>query len=590
VTKPTGKGRPPPKPTEKTAPAPPPKPKDELAEVERALSVLGGHHPEHERARREVTEAMTKKRVGDTAAAQEAARVLRKRLAIGGAAVLVAGVIAYAGWGRHAHAVALERSLEGQTATFAVRGFVPLATGEVQLEAAIEPGCYVAVTPEGGDGKLEVEHGGETLTGAGSVGWCACTPEKASARAAGAVRFLRVDGKAVGNVDGLAAVEPHPATTSKREEDCAAEHLDAWLAEKKLPPAPVEPEAMAGREALAPLVVAGFSPVASLPADRSFALVDGGGESCFLAWSKEPTDTLTLRLPGGARPIVGEKGGVAWCSESARLVTLWRQGRGHVTIARAQASRVGGLLGLKERVQRKAAFLPFTAWVGAEELAWDAVQALRGSAVGEATIALSGTETESRAGGDPRIVAISLLQGGSFVSDRRGDVPYFCHPRAETGALEMLCAQLAPQTWRQTGALGSVGIAQAPLPFWLTIFAEVKDPELAKSLVALLILARRLHGDGFEPTTLVGVVEEASGVNVTGRGGDDAVVAVGLGPKAPWVFPYSDGQEWQLAGEPRVVELKPGERVVLSSVQTPTVPKEQRRTVVFRRAVRKPAN
>ena len=532
---------------------------------------------------------MTKKRRVDGAVALEASRTLRKRLAIGAAAALVVGVIVVAGWGRHAHAVALERSLEGPTATFAARGFVPLSTGEERLEESIEPGCYVVVTPTDGDGKLEVEHGGETLTGAGSVGWCACTPEKAVARSTAGVRFLRVDGKAVGNVDGLAAVEPHPATTSKREEDCAAEHLDAWLGEKKLPPAPVDPDAMAGREAFAPLVVAGFSPIASLPADRAFALVDGGGESCFLAWSTQPGDLLTLRLAGGARPIVGEKGGIAWCSETPRLVTLWRQGRGDVTVARAPAARVGGLLGLKERVLRKAAFAPFTAWVGAEELAWDAVQTLRGSAVGEATIAVSGTETESKGGGDPRVVAISMLQGGSFVADRRGDVPYFCHPKAEAGALETLCAQLAPQTWRQTGALGSVGIAQAPLPFWLTIFAEVKDPELAKSLVALLILARRLHGDGFEPTTLVGVVEEASGVNVTGRGGDDAVVAVGLGPKAPWVFPYSDGQEWQLAGEPRVVELKPGERVVLSSVQTPTVPKEHRRTVVFRRAAPKPS-
>jgi hypothetical protein len=148
-----------------------------------------------------------------------------------------------------------------------------------------------------------------------------------------------------------------------------------------------------------------------------------------------------------------------------------------------------------------------------------------------------------------------------------------------------VCAELAPQTWRQTGVLGALGIAQAPLPFWLTIFGGVKDPELPKSLVALLILARRLRGDGFEPTTLAGVVEEPNGVSVIGRAGDDAVVAVGLGPIAPYVFPYSDGAEWQLSGEPRIVELAPGERAVLSSVEAPTAPREQRRTVVFRRAV-----
>jgi len=587
VTKPKSPGKPPPKAAQKGPPEPPPKPKDDLAEVERALSVLGGHHPEHERARREVTEAMAKKRVQADSAAEVAGRVLRKRLAIGSGSAALVALIVFLVWGRHAHAVAIERALEGPTATFAARGFIAMATAEDRLEESIEPGCYVVVTPADGDGKMELEHGGEALNGARSIGWCACTPEKVSVHGDGALRLLRVDGKTVGNVDGLAAVEPRPATLSPRSEDCAAEQLDAWLGEKKIPAAPVDPAALAASPKLEPLHRAGFAPVATLPGDRSFSLIDGGGESCFVAWSDDPSDALTLRLAGGARPIVAEKGGIAWCSETARLVTLWRPGHGKVTVARALAARVAGLLGLKERVARGAIFPSFTAWVAAEDLAWDATQALRGSAVSEPSVAITGTQIESSPGGDPRIVAISMLQGGSLVADRRGDVAYFCHPKLDSGALEGMCAQLAPQIWRQTGALGSVGVAQAPLPFWLTVFAGVKDPDLAKSLVALLILARRLQGDGFEPTTLAGVVEEASGVSVTGRGGDDAVVAVGLGPKAPWVFPYSDGTEWQLAGEPRVVDLKPGERVALSSVEPPTVPKELRRTVVFRRAARK---
>jgi hypothetical protein len=587
VTKPKSPGRPPPRTAQKAPPEPPPQPKDDLAEVERALSVLGGHHPEHERARREVTEAMAKARVKQASAAEVATRVFKKRLAIGSAAAAATGLVVFLVWGRHAHAVSVERALEAPTASFAARGFTTMATAEDHLEEAIEPGCYVVVSAADEDGKIELEHGGETLTGARSIGWCACTPEKATIRAPGALRLLRVDGKAVGNVDGLGAVEPRPVTLSQRSEDCAAEQLDAWLAEKKLPAAPVDPAALDASPKLVLLRRAGFSPVATLPPARSFSLIDGGGESCFVAWSDAPGDALTLRLPGGARPIVSEKGGVAWCSETARLVTLWRQGKGKVTVARTLAARVAGLLGLKERAARGAIFPSFTAWVAAEDLAWDATQALRGSAVSDAAVAITGTQIESTAGGDPRIVAISMLQGGSLVADRRGDVAYFCHPRLDAGALEGMCAQLAPQIWRQTGALGSVGVAQAPLPFWLTVFAGVKDPDVAKSLVALLILARRLQGDGFEPTTLAGVVEEESGVSVTGRGGDDAVVAVGLGPKAPWVFPYSDGTEWQLAGEPRVVDLKPGERVVLSSVHPPTVPKEQRRTVVFRRAAQK---
>ena len=65
----------------------------------------------------------------------------------------------------------------------------------------------------------------------------------------------------------------------------------------------------------------------------------------------------------------------------------------------------------------------------------------------------------------------------------------------------------------------------------------------------------------------------------------DAFVAVGLGPKEPWIFPYSDGIAWNLGEEPRIVELKPGERAFLSAVREPAIPKEARRTVVFRRPI-----
>jgi hypothetical protein len=147
-------------------------------------------------------------------------------------------------------------------------------------------------------------------------------------------------------------------------------------------------------------------------------------------------------------------------------------------------------------------------------------------------------------------------------------------------ALQTVCAALAPRAWQKSGA---IGVAQAPLPFWLTVFADVKDPELPRSVVALLLLARRLRGDGFEPTTRAGVVEEPGGVIVSGRAGDDAVVAVGLASAAPYVFPYSDGVEWHIVEEPRIVKLMPGERVVLSSLEPPSVPLERRRTVVFRR-------
>lgn len=565
-----------------SAPRPVPKSKDDLAEVERALSILGGHHPEHERVRREAKEALANKRADDKIQAQKAQKHSLRRVGIVTLGIAAALAVGYWIWTGYAHSQAVERALEAPTLLFAERGFSPISTGEKRLEEAIGPGCYVAVTPSEGDGLMEVERGGETLKGERSIGWCACTPEKALVKSNTPLRLLRVDGKLVGNIDGLSAVEPRPRVMSSRAEDCAPEQLDTWLNEKKAPLSPVDPSPFERDAALAPLRSAGFAPLALLPKGSAFSLIDGGAATCFVAWSSRGTDFLTLRLQGGARPIAAKPGSIAWCSEKARLVTVWRQGQGDVLVVSTQAARVGGLLGVRERTFR--AKLPaLTAWIATDELAWDAVETLRGSAVAEATIALEDKDPESRPGGDARIVAISMAPGGGFAADRRGDIPYFCHPKTDAGALQTVCGQLAAQTWRQTGALGSLGIAQAPLPFWLSVFSPVKDPELARSLVALLLLSRRLRGDGFEPTTLAGVVEEDNGVRVVGRAGDDAVVAVGLGPKAPWVFPYSDGEEWQLAGEPRIVDLAPGERAILTSVQTPTVPKEQRRTVVFRR-------
>jgi hypothetical protein len=85
---------------------------------------------------------------------------------------------------------------------------------------------------------------------------------------------------------------------------------------------------------------------------------------------------------------------------------------------------------------------------------------------------------------------------------------------------------------------------------------------------------------------LEGVTELDEGVRVVGRAGEDEVVAVGLGPKPPWVFPYTDGIPWDLGDPPRVVELQPGLAVKLASSPRQSAPIEKRRTVVFRRTAR----
>ena len=76
-------------------------------------------------------------------------------------------------------------------------------------------------------------------------------------------------------------------------------------------------------------------------------------------------------------------------------------------------------------------------------------------------------------------------------------------------------------------------------------------------------------------------------MRVVGRAGEDAIVAVGLGPKPPWAFPYSDAVPWDLGDEPRVVALQPGLAVKLTSTPPPNAPIEKRRTIVFRHAARR---
>jgi hypothetical protein len=85
---------------------------------------------------------------------------------------------------------------------------------------------------------------------------------------------------------------------------------------------------------------------------------------------------------------------------------------------------------------------------------------------------------------------------------------------------------------------------------------------------------------------LEGVTELASGVRIVGRADEDAVVAIGLCPRAPWTFPYTDGVPWDLGDPPRVVELKPGATVTLATSPPPPAPVDKRRTVVFRHVSR----
>jgi hypothetical protein len=110
-----------------------------------------------------------------------------------------------------------------------------------------------------------------------------------------------------------------------------------------------------------------------------------------------------------------------------------------------------------------------------------------------------------------------------------------------------------------------------------------REPDAVARIPELVTMARRLARAGFQPTDLEGVTELADGVRVTGRAGEDAIVAVGMAPRPPWVFPYGNGVPWDLGDAPPIISLEPGASVKLATSPRSSADVETRRTVVFRR-------
>src|SRR5262249_41747442 len=141
---------------------------------------------------------------------------------------------------------------------------------------------------------------------------------------------------------------------------------------------------------------------------------------------------------------------------------------------------------------------------------------------------------------DARIVAL-VLSPSAAVAYEPAAAPAACDPAAsdEHALRELLCFSATPVAWwRRNHAPASV--PRASIPFWLSMLESRREPDVLARIPALLALARRLNRVGFEATTLEGVTEVPGGVRIAGRADEDAIVAVGLGPNSPWVFPYTD--------------------------------------------------
>jgi hypothetical protein len=573
-------------------PKPPPKSRIGLTEVERALSVLEGRHPEHEKIRRQTREAAEKRRDQMEVELARNARARQwRRLALGLATVAAAAVVLFA-WRLAARTRALQSAIEASDAAWIPRGFSGVAsnalTGAGTLEVDL-PGssCFVATSTV--DGPIHVQpSGGAAVTGSRSVAWCACGANHATigAPAAGGavgLSVLRIDAVALGGPLARSWVDFAPGAWGEGDRECADATLDGWIAAHHAPTTPPTAAWLDSDPARAALRRAGFRLIAAVDPGHPFAVASPAAGACALAISRSG-DVLSLRATGGTWLVSHARGALAWCSAMADTLTVWRDGEGPVAVLETSATRVGGLLGTRECAEAAGVSIaPEATWLRGEDLPWDASSLLRASGLSDVTSAPLRVDPGPP---DARVVALALTAEASAVSEPEG-VVIACDPSLSGGARESLCAHSAPVSWFNRKD-APAGAARGSLPVWLSPLEGRRELDAIARIPELLALTRRLARDGFEPTSLEGVTELPDGVRIVGRAGEDSVVAVGLEPKPPWALPYFEATPgsipWDLGDAPRVVPLRPGDSIKLTSSPLSTVPLGARRTVVFRHA------
>lgn len=604
----------------------PPKPKtnepEGLAEVERALSILKGRHPESERMRREDDERVAKKIAEQNAAHDQALQKVRtKRLlyvAGIGAGVVVAITIA----GVFRTELARRGKLEQAADPYRSMGFVVVETssrGEPnKLEASVPAGCLLATatTPKT---RVKITHAGgavEAATG-GPVLTCLCEGGRVTVegdtKSNEGLALLRVDANVIGGSRAFAFLPFTPGATGKTDTACAEASLDAWLESKKWMQQDAESSApskgagpkpnagvnaatsdawLAARPNRAELKAAGFKVTDIVTSSAPFGVVDIAAGSCVLIVPENPHDKPSLRLKSGTIAIGPAAGSQAWCTSTDALAILQREedaskANGEIVLLAAPAVRLGGLFGARE-VAERAKLAPAAIGLPSSDYGWSAKQLLVSCAIPETLISVSNTP-DLGDDAEARIIALSVDKPNMVTPDTPPEVFSFCDPPLIQSTTSM-CVFSGPQKWRVSGADTVAGLARAKLPFWLFGLQGVSEPAALKLETQLIALARRLRRDGFEPTTIEAVTELDKGAEVLGRAKEDAFVAVALAPTPPWVFPYTDSateHAWSIeAGDdPRVVPIQPLERVTVTpaSEKVKLPPKATRRTVVFRR-------
>jgi len=548
----------------------------ELEEVERALSVLGGRHPDAVRAEREAAEAAAKRRrEHEVEAAAERKRAMRRR-AIGAAVLVVLAGGGAAAFHEQQKRAAIDAEVTPLVARWVARGFDALPRGAWSAEnraevTTIAGDCYAFVAAR--DAQMQIDRPIGKGGAKGEALVCTCASENVVVTTHGApVRALHVSGAAFGGSRALAYhVEDAALPTVVAGDDaCAEDSLAAFAQNARYPKQDADGAWLAAH---APLASSGFTTFATAPSRLPFVFVPAAASTCFLAGA-EGGDLWLWTLDGGVqKPLVHQKA-LAWCvAKPATFVVERGASTGTLSVVSASSPRIGGLVGLRELATR--AGISAKPWVRDDERGAIAADVLRASvvpdptAIGSQTIAAAATK-------DARMLAFSSAVSDTFTSN---EADFRCDPPLLAG--DAVCVQARALTWHEPPPGVVCGAAYGPLPYWMSALADVHDAQVVDAELALVGFARRMSARGFAPTVIEGVTEREDSVEVLGRSGDDAIVAVGLWPAPPYVRPYGE-PTWTLEGEPTVVPLSGGVRVAFHFRDRGSVPLAARRTVVFR--------
>ncbi len=544
------------------------------------------------------------KRAADEALARQEAAHDRRKLAVRAVVGLVVAVAlavgGYFGRVRYRRIVAADAVLSRMAAPYVATGWRafdrPFFRARDRMDVTVGAHtCVVALASTSpGDGHLVVERPQGALTADGSLAYCVCADERVAVLSgpSGGVQLLYKESRRVGGNGALGFLAPRPAALPVREV-CLVDALDAWLASGN-GGSPIRDDGVAP-DVRAALTGAGLRLVAAAPPEAPFAVVPAAPDTCHVAVATRPGGLLSLRAAGGATPIrvtgAPSPAAIGWCGHAPQIATVNHDASGDLAVFEAPASRVGGTVGLAEALARtrvpSLAAAPL--WAAPTERGWDASVALLASGVLAADITIA---TDARPVTRARVVSLST--SGVAVAPEPGTPErYSCLPPLDARR-STVCVQSAPVGWRP-GAGDRVGVAAAPLPFWMDLMSRVDDRAGLVTEAKLLELSRQLARDGYEATAREFAFEEKDGVEIVGRAREDRVVAVGLLASPPWVLPYSDGPGWALDGTPRAVRIAEGEHIHLvmraptatPAPATPSAPvrlppPEVRRTVVFR--------